>query len=314
MHTKNLVSVLFVRNIDTSKEFYSRILQQRIKLDFGTNIIYESGFALWQIREDHIIPAQIGLSNTREARSNRFELCFETDDIERVYRELKSSNAVFVHEMHEELWGQRTVRFFDPDQHLIEIGESLEQFVLRFRRQGMTPEQISSRTFMQAADVESIISSQMQITDAVKPDLPEILCLQKVCFRSEAKLTGDYTIPPLMQDIQSIEQEWTDKTMLKAVINGQIVGSVRAYAYNGCCYIGKLIVDPAHQNRGIGQVLMSAIEARFAQCLRYELFTGEKSAKNISFYNRLGYGELRRERLSDTLTLVHLEKLKHQQS
>lgn len=311
MHLSNLFNVLFVKNIGISKDFYSRILQQRIKLDFGTNIIYHSGIALWQIREDHIITTQIGLSNSRDAQGNRFELCFETDDIDRVYQELKSCSAVFVHEMHEELWGQRTVRFFDPDGHLVEVGESLEQFVLRFHSQGLTTEQISARTFMQVADVESIIRGQLRITDSEKADLPEILSLQKVCYRSEARLVNDYTIPPLMQDLASVEQECAEKTMLKAVINGEIIGSVRAMAQGDTCHIGKLIVDPAHQNKGIGRTLMAAIEARFPECARFELFTGEKSTKNISLYTQLGYSEFRREEVSDTLTFVFLEKINH---
>ncbi|RKX68718.1 hypothetical protein DRP43_05215, partial [candidate division TA06 bacterium] len=42
---------------------------------------------------------------------------------------IKSKNIEFLHEIHEEPWGQRTIRFFDPDNHLIEIGEPLPIFI-----------------------------------------------------------------------------------------------------------------------------------------------------------------------------------------
>lgn len=44
----------------------------------------------------------------------------------------KGSAVLFVadmkllHDLHDEPWGQRTIRFFDPDDHLIEAGESLK--------------------------------------------------------------------------------------------------------------------------------------------------------------------------------------------
>jgi len=53
---------------------------------------------------------------------------------------------------------------------------------------------------------------------------------------------------------------------------------------------------------------MQAIEARFPSARRYELFTGEKSTGNIRLYERLGYRIFRRERLSERVTLVFMEK------
>ena len=53
---------------------------------------------------------------------------------------------------------------------------------------------------------------------------------------------------------------------------------------------------------------MQAIEARFPAARRYELFTGEKSAGNIRLYERLGYRICRRERLSEQVMLVWMEK------
>ena len=171
MTIRNLVSVLFVKNIEISKDFYTNILRQQVSLDFGTNIIYKSGFAIWQIRENHIIPVNLGIEKIEDKSVNRFELCFETEDIDKVYNELKANNVIFLHELTEEIWGQRTIRFFDPDNHLIEVGEALEQFVIRFYKQGMTIQQVSERTHVPITEVERLVNNDLQILSAEFSDL-----------------------------------------------------------------------------------------------------------------------------------------------
>ncbi len=305
---KNLVSVLFVKDIEISKDFYSNVLKQQISLDLGTNIIYKSGFAIWQIRDNHLIPSLLGLDNTPGKSVNRFELCYETDDIETVYNDLKRNNTKFLHELVEEIWGQRTIRFFDPDNHLIEVGETIEQFVLRFYKQGMTVQQVSERAHVPIHEVERLINTDLKILPADFSDLPTILELQKDCYISEAKSVDDYSIPPLTQDLASIRQDHEKTIILKGVINNQIIASVRAYANDSTCYIGRLIVHQDFQNKGIGRIILQAIEDRFSHCDRYELYTGEKSLKNLYLYNKLGYKEFKKEQLSEKVTFVFLEK------
>jgi len=86
------------------------------------------------------------------------------------------------------------------------------------------------------------------------------------------------------------------------------VGSVRAEAIGGTCHIGRLIVSPDYQNQGIGTKLMLEIENIFRDSLRYELFTGEKSKKNIYLYQKLSYRIFKSESLSDNVNIVYLEK------
>ncbi|MFQ3579734.1 MAG: VOC family protein, partial [Bacteroidales bacterium] len=167
MKIKNVCPVLFVKDIEQSKKFYSYILKQEILHDFRTNIIYKSGFALWQIRDNHIIPSNLSTLNTTV---NRFELYFETDELDTVFMELKANNIEFLHEIIEEVWGQRTIRFFDPENHLIEIGETLEQFVLRFYNQGSTIQQVSERTHVPVTEVERLINNELQILPAKLTD------------------------------------------------------------------------------------------------------------------------------------------------
>lgn len=147
------------------------------------------------------------------------------------------------------------------------------------------------------------------ITKAMYEDLEEILALQRLAYQSEAELIGDFTIPPLKQTIGGIRQDFKEQVILKSVEDGKIIGSVRAYEKDGICYIGRVIVHPEHQNRGIGKQLMGSIEQTFSGCRAYSLFTGKKSERNLYFYGSLGYSVVREQNVSDKLTLVYLEKV-----
>lgn len=139
-------------------------------------------------------------------------------------------------------------------------------------------------------------------------DASEILSLQKLAYLSEAELYGNYDIEPLKQSIRDIEKAFEDHLVLKYIYNGTIVGSVKAYETEGTCYIGKLMVRPDFQNRGIGKNLMKEVEQLFTGC-RYELFTGSKSTKNISFYEKLGYKGYKKQKLDREETIfLFMEK------
>jgi ribosomal protein S18 acetylase RimI-like enzyme len=86
-----------------------------------------------------------------------------------------------------------------------------------------------------------------------------------------------------------------------------IIGSARAYEKNGTAYIGKLMVLPGYQDRGLGKRLLQEIENEF-QGKRFELYTGEKSEKNIALYEKRGYARFKTEEAAPGLTLVYLEK------
>ena len=149
----------------------------------------------------------------------------------------------------------------------------------------------------------------ISIIQAEAKDAADILALQKVAYQGEAKLNNDWTIPPLTQTLPEIEAEFETKIFLKAVNGDKIIGSVRAFLDSGTCHIGRLIVFPEYQGKGIGTRMMEKIEAAFPNAKRFELFTGTKSAHNIRLYKRLGYRECREMDLSPKVRLVFLEKL-----
>lgn len=148
----------------------------------------------------------------------------------------------------------------------------------------------------------------MFIMKAKPHDFEEILILQRKAYRSEAELYDDFTIPPMTETVKEFLKV-SDKTlMLKAEISGKIVGSIRATEEDGIINVGRLIVDPDYQGKGIGTTLLLEIEKYFRDATLFELFTGIKSYSNIRLYEKNGYMEHRREQLSDKVTLVYFRK------
>jgi catechol 2,3-dioxygenase-like lactoylglutathione lyase family enzyme len=156
--TRPLSAIAFVRDITAAKKFYTEVLGFAIESDFGINVALQGGTALWQLDPNHIIPQHLGADAIGNQRVNRFELYFESEDIEGVCARVRASGAEFLHMLHEEPYGQRTVRFFDPDHHLVEVGEPMAAVVRRLHGGNMAPEQIARKTGMPLAQVSEILA------------------------------------------------------------------------------------------------------------------------------------------------------------
>ena len=129
-------TLLAVTDMEKSKQFYHDVLGLDIVADFGANVTLTGGVVLqtmdtWKsfIRTDKVI-----LPN------NAGELYFEEDNIDAFCNHLKSFEISYVHELFEHRWGQRVIRFYDPDKHIIEVGETLGAVVHRFIESGLSPD------------------------------------------------------------------------------------------------------------------------------------------------------------------------------
>ncbi|NGM83767.1 GNAT family N-acetyltransferase [Paenibacillus sp. 7124] len=150
----------------------------------------------------------------------------------------------------------------------------------------------------------------MLIMKAEEADLEEILELQRKAFVVEAVIYNDYTIQPLRQTIEDLKSEYETQTLLKAVVEeNRIAGSVRAFFNGDTCYIGRLIVHPDFQNKGIGTSLLCEAEQMFKECRRFELFTGHLSKKNLYLYGKKGYKIFKSQVINEKLTMMYLEKM-----
>jgi len=143
---------------------------------------------------------------------------------------------------------------------------------------------------------------------ASKEDAAAVLALQKLAYQSEARLYNDWAIPPLVQTIESLLEEFAGSVVLKAMLDDRLVGSVRARLNGDTCEIARLSVHPDLQGRGIGSELLRRIEGRFDNVARYELFTGSKSEANIRLYERHGYKITHTKPMSEKVSFTFMEK------
>lgn len=152
MQLKN--TLLAVADMERSVAFYRELLGLTVALDFGANKQLSGGLVLqtletWKgfIDTDAICFAH-----------NSAELYFETDDFDVFAEKLRQYPVKYVHPVKEHAWGQRVVRFYDPDKHIIEVGESLRMVCQRFFAGGMTPEQIAIRMDVPTEFVKDCLS------------------------------------------------------------------------------------------------------------------------------------------------------------
>ncbi len=150
-------SVLMVKNLEEMKNFYQDVLEQEIEVDFGSCIGFKCGISLWELNDKMPISTKLGRTFSENGNKN-LEICFETEDFDEVLAKIAKYKPQYLHREQQELWGQRTIRFYDPEGNLVEIGESVFCFVQRFYASGMSLEEVSQRTSVPLEAVKKICS------------------------------------------------------------------------------------------------------------------------------------------------------------
>jgi catechol 2,3-dioxygenase-like lactoylglutathione lyase family enzyme len=141
---KYTCTLIAVKDMEKSKQFYHDVLGLEVVADFGANVTLTGGIALQTVDSwqgfIHKPDEEITFGN------NACELYFEEDDIDAFAAKLNSiKNIEYVHPLFEHSWGQRVVRFYDPDKHMIEVGENIMMVVQRFIDTGLSLEETAAR-------------------------------------------------------------------------------------------------------------------------------------------------------------------------
>ncbi|MBD3142888.1 GNAT family N-acetyltransferase [Microbispora bryophytorum] len=148
----------------------------------------------------------------------------------------------------------------------------------------------------------------VEIARALPAEAGEILTLQRAAYVTEAQLYGDPFIAPLVESLDQVRTVIETAVVLKATDGGRLVGAVRGQMSGSTCLVGRLVVAPDRQGRGIGSALLAAMHEAVPEAAAFDLFTGHLSEGNLRLYRRLGYRETQRERVQDHLMLVHLRR------
>lgn len=132
--------VISVANINAARRFYQDLFGLEVYQDYGKNIAFTCGLALQQDFDWLVnLPKEKIIK-----KSNNAEIVFEEQDFDGFLNKLKAySNIEYLGEVIEHSWGQRVIRFYDPDGHVIEVGEDMKMVIQRFLNAGMTMEEVS---------------------------------------------------------------------------------------------------------------------------------------------------------------------------
>ncbi len=138
--------VLFVKNIENSKNFYTEILSQKIVEDSGKYVGFEGGLFIWE--RDYALNLIFNekAQNIRIG-TNSVEVYFECENLDDLFNRLKGKIKI-IHSMREQPWGQHVFRIYDPDNHIIEFAESMASVVIRLHLKGLSQEEISKKSMM----------------------------------------------------------------------------------------------------------------------------------------------------------------------
>ena len=148
--------VLFVSDVAKSKEFYTGVLNQEVTMDINSiNVGFKSGLAIW----DKKYATNVIFGNQGESKpdNNNLELYFETRDIDAAFKKVSDMKIRIIHEIKTQPWQQRVFRFNDPDDFIIEIGETMDEVIKRLRGENMTVEAIAEKTFMPIEAVQAML-------------------------------------------------------------------------------------------------------------------------------------------------------------
>ena len=134
-------TLIAVKDIEKSKQFYHDVLGLDVVADFGANVTLTGGVVLQTLEtwQSFIHTDDVTLKN------NAGELYFETEDMDAFAQHLESFDVSYVHKLHEHPWGQRVIRFYDLDGHIIEAAEKLDAVIARFVAQGLSPKETADR-------------------------------------------------------------------------------------------------------------------------------------------------------------------------
>ena len=147
--------VIFVQDIERSRNFYEKILNQKIKNDFGENIEFESGFSIWYTPHAHQIIFNKPVSVNK---GSSFELYFESEAIDDICDKIKKEGMEMIQDLHEEPWGHKTFRFYDPDKYIVEVGETFPVWITRMYKSGMSVDEIHNQTTLPISEIENILN------------------------------------------------------------------------------------------------------------------------------------------------------------
>ena len=151
---KHTCIVIAVADIHAARRFYEDLFGLELYQDYGRNISFTCGLAL---QEDFDWLVNLPKESIGK-KSNNMEICFEEQDFDGFLDKLRQYPHIeYLSEVMEHDWGQRVVRFYDPDGHMIEVGEDMKIVINRFLTSGMSMDEVSVKMGASIEDLNKLL-------------------------------------------------------------------------------------------------------------------------------------------------------------
>ena len=152
---KYVCTVISVADISAARKFYEELFGLEVYQDYGRNIAFTCGLALQQDFDWLVnIPREKLLK-----KSNNAEIVFEEQNFDGFLDKLaKYPDIEYLGEVVQHSWGQRVIRFYDLDGHIIEVGEDMKIVIQRFLNSGMSMEEVSAKMDVSVEDLSKLLN------------------------------------------------------------------------------------------------------------------------------------------------------------
>lgn len=136
--------LITVHNIEVAKKFYETALGLKVEREFSDFVSFVDGPML-QTKE--ALAEEIDVSEkTILMRPHNMILYFEEKNFDEFLKKLEQMNVELLHPVILQSWGQRVVRFYDPDMHIIEVGETVDTVIKSCLHHGMSVDETVKKT------------------------------------------------------------------------------------------------------------------------------------------------------------------------
>lgn len=146
-------TLISVSNMEKAKHFYEIVMEQKVMMDLGVHVSFERGLSL-QFNYAELVGQELPM----KTRPNNFQLYFEVEDLDYWQDRITNTEGIeFIHKAKEYPWGQRVMRFYDYDEYIVEVSESMESVAKRFLTQGLSVEETAKRTMFPLEFVQNLV-------------------------------------------------------------------------------------------------------------------------------------------------------------
>jgi len=147
---------------------------------------------------------------------------------------------------------------------------------------------------------------RISIRKAGKSDLPDIKQITADAYQQYISVMGQKPAPMVADYSQHLQDDLI--FVVDEVSQHKVIGYAVIVVKNAEYWLETIAVDPEASGQGVGSKLIAYVENYIATLAsEYQLYTNVKMTKNIDWYQRLGFVEVKRQKV-DGYERVYFKK------